>query len=234
MARISELRKVLKEEDWQWSPYFRITILKSAAVKKAISAFYFAFDKMMDEWEHNKHKTEFYSHLEQEWERQRLNCRDALMTYSQRKPIAVRHHRFIEKWLIPELWKNQSNLWYFALGWQFQEWYDHIKGVYDEYLDKKLDSAYVKLDSSYQKVPEKEKGLVQQVQLELLQRRLDNLLDDSDEDWYQKKQLIDIWQNLRGFELNTSEMDEVLGWTCNRLSVAKSPEQKQAEAKEVK
>lgn len=182
MARISELRKVLKEEDWQWSPFFRITLLKPVAVKKAISAFYFAFDKMMDELDHKKHKTEFYSQLEQEWEKQRLNCRDALMTYTQRKPFAVRHHRFIEKWLIPELWKNQYNLWYFALGWQFQEWYDHIQDVYDEYLDKKLDSAY----QAYQKVPEKDKGLVLQVQVEMLQRCLDNLLDDSDEDWYQK------------------------------------------------
>lgn len=43
--KISEMENVLTKQDWQWSPYFKITPLKSAEVKQEISKFYSAVDK---------------------------------------------------------------------------------------------------------------------------------------------------------------------------------------------
>ncbi len=54
--KISELGKVLTKQDWQWSPYFKITPLKSADVKQEISNFYSAVDKAIEEYEESLRK----------------------------------------------------------------------------------------------------------------------------------------------------------------------------------
>ena len=135
---ISELKEVLTEQDWQWSPHFRITPLRSSDIKKVIAEFYSATDKWIDEVEasyrqsssQNGHGKEHgLSQAKRDCEEKRGKCRDVLMSYTHagmRKPFAVRHRRLLEVLGIFGLWRSHNNLWYFAIAWQFNEWYDHV------------------------------------------------------------------------------------------------------------
>jgi hypothetical protein len=65
------------------------------------------------------------------------------MTYTyegMRKPFAVRHRRLLEELGINRLWRSHTNLWHFAIAWQFNEWYDYVLEVYEENQDSRLEN----------------------------------------------------------------------------------------------
>lgn len=219
--KITELRKVLTKQDWQWLPYFKITPLKSTDVKQEIWNFYSAVDKHLEEYEislRNKLDKPKFSSLEGD----ELKCRNALMTYTHigmRKPFTVQHRHFLEQLGIYGLWRKHNNLWYFAIAWQFNEWYDHVLEVYE-------DSQHETFSNLIQEASEQfEGGLSESLSIhflgkgvELLESSLDNLINEGDKyDFYHKKLFLDTWLNLRGIELNVSERDEVVGWTFGRF-----------------
>ncbi|MFH1032730.1 MAG: hypothetical protein V1767_09240 [Chloroflexota bacterium] len=216
---ISELRKVLTEQDWQWSPHFRITPLKVADIRRVISDFYAAVDKAIGEYEESLKKN-LANARPPSWEREKLRCRDVLMTYTHvgiRKPFAVRHRRLLEELGIYGLWRKYANLWYFAIAWQFKEWYDHILEIYE-------DKRYRQLDNLTQEAEQFEGGLGESLtlhflekQIDLLENKLDNLVAGEEQEWYHRNLFLDVWLHLHGIELNASEKDDVLDLTFNRF-----------------
>ena len=221
---ISELRRVLKEGDWQWFPHFRITPRGVADIKRVISVFYSAGDKWVDKYEHpsedDKDKEQPLSQTKRDYEEDRQKCRDVLMTYTHagmRKPLAVRHRRLLENLGIFGFWRSHTNLWYFAIAWQFIEWYNHVLEVYKDNKDDQLEDLTREAEQF-------EGGLGESLtfhflgkQIDLLEDRLDTLLDEEEQEWYHKNLFLDVWLHLRGIGLSDSEKDDVLGWTFNRF-----------------
>lgn len=221
---ISDLRKVLSEQDWQWSPHFRITPLKVADIKRVILEYYAAADRMVEEAEvfYSQHLDDVPppSQAKRDFEKNIGICRDVLKTYTHagmRKPFTVRYRRLLEEVGIFGFWRSHANLWYFAIAWQFNEWYDHVLEVYE-------DNQGQQLENLTREAEQFEGGLGESLtlhfldkQIDLLENRLDALSDGGEEEWYHKKLFLDIWLHLRGIELTAPEKDDVLGWTFNRF-----------------
>ncbi len=220
---ISELRQVLTEQDWQWSPHFRITPLKVADIKQAISEFYAALDKSIKIYEvseDGRGEDHNLSQARRECEEKRRMCLYILISYTHagmRKPFAVRYRRLLEELGIFGLWRSHTNPWYFAIAWQFNEWYNHVLEVYEDKQDHQLENLTREAEQF-------EGGLGESLtlhflgkQINLLEDRLDTLLDGEEQEWYHKNLFLDVWLNLRGIELCASEKDDVLSWTFNRF-----------------
>jgi hypothetical protein len=215
---ISQLRRVLTEEDWLWSPQFRITPLKVSEIRRVISEYYAAVDKWIDAVPPTK------SQAKLDYEKHRQICRDVLMTYTHagmRQPFYVRHHRFIEQWLIPRLWRNQYNLWCFAIYWQFDEWYEYILEVYSERQDSLLKSQ--SRDAALQ-FEGRLKGIVTssilEKRLDLLEDMCEVYFDDGEEDFHYRLQLLELWLDLRGIELDVKDAkvrDDIIDHAFNRF-----------------
>lgn len=213
--------RVLTKQDWQWSPYFKIIPLKFANVKKEISDFYAAVDKAVEEYEESL-GNKLLNTQPSSWEREKLRCREVLMTFTHvgmRKPFAVRHRRLLGKLGIYGLWRSHTNLWYFAIAWQFQEWYDYVLKVYDENQHKEFTNLTREACEQFEgSLGESLSCHFLGKQIELLEDKLDDLINEGDKyDFYHKSLFLDTWLHLRGIELDVSEKDEVVGWTFNRF-----------------
>ena len=220
--KISDLEKVLKKQDWQWSPYFKTTPLGFSAVKKEISDYYLAVDKAIEEYEANLRK-DLENAQPSSWDSEKQRCRNVLMTYTHsgmRKTFVIRHRQFFEDIGVFGLWRSRTNLWYFVIGWQFLEWYEHVLEVYTnnqfETFQNITHEAYERLEGGLSK--SLSTHFINR-QIELLEEELDGLANEGDEyDVKHRRLFLDIWLNLHGIELNVSEKAEVIGWTYNRLS----------------
>lgn len=243
MARpsISQLNKVLREQDWQWSPYFRTTPLKAFEIERVISEFYSALDRWVESVEDtieapetetssrqgssegNHSREQAHSQAKQDCENYRQRARDALVTYTHaglRKPFAVRHRRLLRnQWVnVIGLFRRHTKLWYFAIAWQFGEWYDHVLEVYEGIQDRQLENQYREASERYEgSLGEAIASHILGEQIDLIEERLESLLDGEEQEWYHKELFLDVWLHLRGIELDSSEKDEVLGWTFNRF-----------------
>jgi len=249
---IESMRDVLTEQDWLWSPYFTITPLKSGEIERVVSQYYSAVDKwigdMEETWEIEETPDTHVSHPqnsqknsrpdEREHSKAKQYCddwrqkaRNALMTHTHVgmwKPFAVRHRRLLENLGIFSLFRKSTSLYYFAIAWQFGEWYEHVLEVY-------YDTQHRRLEDQYQKTSEKLEGTVvvtgeqkdalrdtvlgyvQSKQIDLLEDHLDSVFDEGEEDFHHKELLLDVWIHLRGISLDVSGKEDVLDYTYDRF-----------------
>jgi len=224
---LSELEQVLAKEDWRWSPHFRITPLKLGDIKQVIASFYSAVDKAIEAYEGSltdPSKDQALPQRNREWEEEKQKCRDVLMTYTHggmHKPFAIRHRRLLENLGVYGLWRSHTSLWYFAIAWQFGEWYDYVLEVYQENKQRTLQNLTKEASEQFAG------GLRDSLSFHFLDKQTE-LLDDSlndlanegtEEDCHHRERFLDVWLDLRGIELESSEKDEVIGWMFNRYDI---------------
>jgi hypothetical protein len=138
-------------------------------------------------------------------------ARNALLSYTHagtHRSFPVKYRRLLEELDIFRVWRRSTNLYYFAIAWQYKEWYDHIiKSYYD---DKAL--LYERLF----KLSNKKSLNPLSKQIELLEEQLESLAEGDDE-ICRKKAFLDVWIELLGISLASSEKEEVIDWVYNRL-----------------
>ena len=226
---LPSLRKVLTDQDWHWAPYFTITPLKLAEIERVVSQYYSAVDEHIDGIEKGSLDEQGSLHTKQCWDTWKQHARNALMTHTHagtRQPFGVRHRRLLENLGVIGLFRKSSNLYYFAIAWQFGEWRDHV-------LEVCHDTQHGRIKSQYQEASERIQGTAASAEskdalrdavsvhllgeeIDLLEDQLDSLMDGEKEECHHRELLLDVWLDLHGIPLDVSGKNDVIGWTFNR------------------
>jgi hypothetical protein len=227
-SSLSSLRSVLTDPDWHWVPPFKVTALKLGRIEKVVSQYYSAVDEHIEKYEKGSPEEDLLT-TKQSWDTWKQNARDALMTYTRadmRQPFGVRHRAFLEKWTLIWLFGKSSNMYYFALAWQFNEWRDHILQVYYDARDRRIESQFQEASKRIQATPgtAASKDSVKDdvavdlagKRIDLLKDQLDSLVDEDEEEFHYREELLDAWLELHGISLDPSGKSDVIGYTFSR------------------
>jgi hypothetical protein len=163
----------------------------------------------------NKHRN---SPEREAWDLNKIACRDALMTYTHAgmsKPVAVHLRELLgyrHKW---------ANLWYFAMAWQFNEWYEHIIDTYESQIDENSNVQSIKMFTASETLFEQ--AISNYSKTEASQTIMPipfDRADESEQECRHKGLLLEVWLLMHGMPLNFSEKNDILEMTINRFQMA--------------
>lgn len=148
------------------------------------------------------------------------------------KPLAVRIHDWVEDYIGIELLRKpfalRQELWYRAVGWEFNNWRFYISRQYFDGKQKALEKEMERLDKEVEEAIDeeleaKEKG-VQAEKLKVMSKRIDDMMKESEriqrryfgldkredawhDDYYRQRALLYRWLQWRGFKLSARDVE---------------------------
>jgi hypothetical protein len=225
----SDLREVLTDQDWHWTPPFKAAPLKIGEVGKVVTQYYAAVDEHIEKYEKGSPKADLLT-TQQSWDTWKQHARKALMTYTHggmRQPFGVRHRAFLQKWTLLWLFGKSSNMYYFAVAWQFNEWRDHILEVYYDAKHRRIEGQHQRASKRIQGTPltAESKDVLEDAvavhlageEIGLPKDELDSFTGgDMEEEFHYGEELLEVWLDLHGIPLDSSGKSDVIGYTFNR------------------